>query len=213
MGHRWLVASDIHGDDELWGQLLQEVRSNCSLNAVIICGDLTNVGRASVHYMKNVAAAEDYMERMADKMPVYFIYGNHDIGMGNNWFQHPNIHCIQDRVITIDGHKVYGVNMSPCFDAPELATSWCNMTADREVDANAYQFEPCDILVSHCPPFGACDECPNGNIGSPGLRKWVELHQPKHVFCGHVHESSGQLQLVGNTVVTNFAMTWGIVNV
>ncbi|NYT02809.1 MAG: metallophosphoesterase [Methanosarcinales archaeon] len=62
---------------------------------------------------------------------------------------------------------------------------------------------PGKVVVTHQPPWGACDLLYNGQrSGSTSLRRFIEEHQPDLVLCGHIHEDRGEA-LVGTTRVVN----------
>ena len=60
------------------------------------------------------------------------------------------------------------------------------------------------ILITHVPPYGTkCDVAYNGvNIGSKGVRKFIDVAKPLLAICGHVHESRC-VDRVGSTVIVN----------
>ena len=62
---------------------------------------------------------------------------------------------------------------------------------------------PCDVLVTHCPPFGILDKTRREKqLGCSILRELVfEKIKPKYHLFGHVHESRGQVTEDGVTFV------------
>ncbi len=59
------------------------------------------------------------------------------------------------------------------------------------------------VLLSHTPPFGACDRTVSGlHVGSKSLREFIDDRQPDLVLCGHIHEARGNA-LLGKTIVVN----------
>ncbi len=60
------------------------------------------------------------------------------------------------------------------------------------------------IIVSHSPPKGAVDESSIGQrLGSTALLATVEKCQPILVVCGHIHDSAGRTETIGDTPVIN----------
>lgn len=60
---------------------------------------------------------------------------------------------------------------------------------------------PCDILVTHGPPYGVLDlisdprPCEDPHVGEYWCRSYIYKHKPRiHIF-GHIHEGYGQTQL------------------
>ncbi|MCS7204295.1 MAG: metallophosphoesterase [Leptospiraceae bacterium] len=49
-----------------------------------------------------------------------------------------------------------------------------------------------DVLVLHNPAFGYFDQIPSyGNVGSMGIRNYLDYHTPMMVLSGHIHEDYG----------------------
>lgn len=60
-------------------------------------------------------------------------------------------------------------------------------------------------LVVHFPPYDTkLDEfSPGKHAGSPTLSDWVERAKPTYLFCGHIHETAGQSEMLGATKCIN----------
>ncbi len=60
------------------------------------------------------------------------------------------------------------------------------------------------ILISHSPPKNILDKSSSGmHLGSTAIRAVMEEKHPKLLVCGHIHESGGRQEWVGNTLVVN----------
>ena len=60
------------------------------------------------------------------------------------------------------------------------------------------------VLISHSPPKGILDRSSRGqNLGSEAVRQLIERQSPILVVCGHIHESSGKTDKLGNTTIVN----------
>ena len=60
------------------------------------------------------------------------------------------------------------------------------------------------ILISHSPPKGILDLSSRGQqLGSTSLREFIEMKTLKLVVCGHIHESSGKTEKLGDTIIIN----------
>lgn len=215
----WLVASDIHGSADLWDSIYDEVERYKTITTVVLCGDLTNSGvnpstlvDSSSEYV-DFLLAQYNVKRLGELVPLYWIPGNHDHGIGASDFDFHNVHNIDNRTVKIDGLSVHGINQSPCFDLPWLAQEWRNMSDRPEVDAAAFGFEPVDIVVSHCPPLGILDRIGDASAGSPALRQYILDYKPKHIFCGHVHEHGGEVEHLGETNIANMATTFQVFDI
>lgn len=74
-----------------------------------------------------------------------------------------------------------------------------------------------DIIVTHAPPYGVCDEVRNGyHIGVPEMDKeFFAARNVGMVICGHCHEQGGVSQAAYGTNVHNVAYvrdTWQTAN-
>ena len=131
-----------------------------------------------------------------------FIAGNHDRLFENNFdkvknilIEYPYISYLWDNALTYvneeanESCKLYGSPWQPefyqwAFNLPrngeDLREKWFWIPKDT------------DILVTHGPPFGHCDEAPyGGHVGCELLRERVDEFPPKiHVF-GHIHAGYG----------------------
>ncbi len=128
------------------------------------------------------------------KQPVkqsVFIFGNHDWIGDTSVLNIPpipnNCHYIEDSEIIIDGAKIYGTPVQPCFRdwafnrrEPILQRHWDDIP------------EGTDILLTHCPPYGILDKTKRGvKIGSKSLLSRIKKIKPKIVIFGHNHEGYG----------------------
>ncbi len=229
-----LAISDVHDEFEAFAPDTLPVADVC-----LVAGDLTNYGMRgewelsgkdqeillsvmqedgidNVWAGSEIVRARQWLEQLAQRYPVFWIPGNHDIGVKPDTFgEIPNCVCLLDRLEVFGGLRLYGVSMSPCYDAPSLAKMWDYMTADPKVEQAAYNFEPVDIVVSHGPPYDCVDgglpllfgEKPR--LGSPALRAYIEKNRPRLVICGHIHEARGEGR-IGETLVVNVARSWSL---
>ena len=102
-----------------------------------------------------------------------FVTGNHDLCLwdAENIEDLPdNVHFLQDRGVTIDGIKFFGIAYNhPSGSIPEGT----------------------DILITHEPPMGILDETMGMNWGSAGILKRVNEVKPRFHLFGHAHEAHG----------------------
>lgn len=65
-----------------------------------------------------------------------------------------------------------------------------------------------DVLITHGPPYGACDTLselssnPGEHVGCHELRRAIQRVSPKINVCGHIHEGYG-VKKIFNTLVAN----------
>ncbi|MGI4787909.1 MAG: metallophosphoesterase family protein [Janthinobacterium lividum] len=226
---RLLVLSDIHGRYKKFSASQMPEADIC-----IIAGDITNRGLRDT---QEFCASQQWIADIVDRFPLtLWIEGNHDLEfhcdiyypIGSRHEEYHRLECIQSRRYLLQNGaeilSLFGVSMSPAYDMPELASTWCNMTARREVEEAAYARIPhnTDIIVSHCPPFGIMDAAgfarnPDGTwekrpIGSKSLLAFIDEHSPRIVICGHVHGAAGHVRYK-ETDIYNVAEEWRIIEV
>jgi len=84
---------------------------------------------------------------------------------------------------------------------------WAFMRPPKDL-AKVYDTIPpgIDVLVSHQPPYGYCDEVPDfnsGRVSSQGsceLVAAIDRVKPKVVICGHIHEGHGRAERNGTPI-------------
>ena len=146
---------------------------------------------------------------------VVLIPGNHDfvceqglIAVNENLPD--NCHIIHDKLIEIEGLKVFGTSWQPRF------CNWAFNCSDTKDDLyRRYKAIPeaVDVLLTHCPPKGACDVVQDGfnatgaNLGSSSLMLRLYELQPKPLvnICGHIHSAYGQSN-IGETKIYNVSV-------
>jgi Icc-related predicted phosphoesterase len=123
------------------------------------------------------------------------IAGNHDfvfehkflVPLGLRWTY------LEDTACDVAGLKIHGIPWVPNLPF------WAFHARD-EVLALAYQqIQPCDILLSHGPPYGFLDEAPSKygsrageNVGSKAAVLAIAKNRPSFFVCGHIHEGYGR---------------------
>lgn len=66
-----------------------------------------------------------------------------------------------------------------------------------------FRQEQPEVVVIHNPAYGFLDRIPGyGNVGSQGIRRYLDDYEPLLVVSGHVHEDQGIVKK-GNTVFLN----------
>jgi len=166
---------------------------------LIHAGDIMNSG-----YDENdvYEFLEWFTNQIGKYKSVVFIAGNHDRYFENHpketksiLADYPDVTYLQDTPLlyvneeATQSCKIYGSPWQPefyhwAFNLPrqgeDLREKWFWIPKDT------------DILVTHGPPFGHCDEAPyGGHVGCELLRERVDEFPPKiHVF-GHIHAGYG----------------------
>ena len=82
--------------------------------------------------------------------------------------------------------------------------SWSWDFSEREAAELLAPCPPGGVLVSHSPPKGTLDLTSSGfSVGSTAVLDCIQAKQPRLVVCGHIHESSGKQEQLGNTPIVN----------
>ena len=190
---RLLVFSDIHNDARALEKLLA-----MEADYYFAAGDL-------VSWARGLDKMGDVLKKRADRM--YVLPGNHesesDIAAfcARNGFV--NFH---GGVIEIEDIHVAGLGYSTPtpFDTP-------GEYSEKEMAQRLEKFAGLDplILICHAPPLNTpLDRIREGlHAGSQAVRDFIERRQPRHFFCGHIHEAEGVVIQMGATRAQNVGKT------
>lgn len=170
---------------------------------VCIAGDILGI----------VEEFEHWAETITDK-PILWIPGNHDHDLITWQSQHSHMHCLKNNIVAINGIVFGGFVWNYCASAPIMEEIFVHCSADlRIIKRYLAQLPPCDILLSHSPPFKILDKVYNGeHIGIPGLLDRAKLGGCKYIICGHVHEQGGRTNIVGDITIVNVACKMMLLN-
>lgn len=138
---------------------------------------------------------------------VISVQGNHELWVEKNFLEAkriaqeacPNIHFIDVGLIEIEGKKIYCSAVTPFFH------NWAwNKHPDELHEHWELIPEDTNILITHGPPYGICDELlnpamesynPKRHLGCKSLADRVKIIKPEvHIF-GHIHCGYGQKHL------------------
>ena len=195
---RLLLFSDLHRNLEVADDL---VRISQSVDVVVGAGDFGTI-RKGVEEIVGVLSAID--------RPAVLVAGNSEspeelAAACRTW---PTASVLHGSGEEIDGVQFWGVG------GAIPVTPFGSWSYDLTEDEGRQLLADCPrqaVLISHSPPKGAVDKSSAGqSLGSVALREAVERLQPALVVCGHIHDSSGQTAMVGDTPVVNAGPT-GIV--
>lgn len=204
-------VSDIHG---AFYRFRSETLPNA--DAVLVAGDLTNWGRdprGGYDSVDCVVSARRWLNSLGGletrylPRDVFAVAGNHDIGLSSVDLGEPFVSSRHGKIVRAAGlpgkppeATILHASLCTAFDVPELAISWAHTTASPIEDADYWASQPpADIVLSHCPPLGVCDEAGRSwegtgrirHIGSYGLLAYMRRYKPALVVCGHCHEARG----------------------
>ena len=157
------------------------------------------LGSKTAHWVPRSMAAP--MLPKADR--VYVLPGNHESQADIEEFcgRH-GFHEFHGRSMLVGGVHVAGLGYS---SPTPFATP--GEYSEMELGEHLAKFAGLDplILICHAPPLNtALDRIHEGlNGGSQSVRDFLESYQPRHFFCGHIHEAEGVVIQMGTTLARN----------
>jgi Icc-related predicted phosphoesterase len=184
---RLLVFSDIHNDARALKKLMA-----VDADYYFAAGDLVSWGRG-------LDQMGEIMKPRAGRVCV--MPGNHeseaDIAEFCDRFGFVNFHGAS---LEIEGAQVAGLGYSSPtpFDTPGEYT-------EEEMASRLAKLGDPAVLICHTPPLDTPLDRIHESLhaGSRAVREFVEAHQPKHLFCGHIHEAEGVVIQMGATRAMN----------
>ncbi|NQU78616.1 metallophosphoesterase [Candidatus Woesearchaeota archaeon] len=201
------VCSDIHGDLESLVHFANFTKSRGS-DKIIIAGDLItkpytkehldalqngSLDKESFLENKRIHARNTYtqMKQILDttNIPYSVIPGNYDTPEDiHAVFQNNDLH---NNTTLLGDQKFAGFGGADAYPPHiHLLVGLNEINYNDDTMITLFNAEQPDIIVTHNPPHGLCDDMFNGaNVGSPSLRQYIREHQPKLVICGHIHEA------------------------
>jgi uncharacterized protein len=186
---RLMVFSDIHGD----ARALQMAMSQ-SADCYVCAGDLVNFGRG----LDKLAM---WMQPLAER--VYILPGNHESAPDiADFCTRYGFHDFHGQTFELEGVHIAGLGYS---SPTPFATP-----GEYTEDELATRLEPFAdlqplVLICHAPPYDtALDRIHEGlHGGSRAVRTFIERTQPRHFFCGHIHEAEAVELQMGSTHAVN----------
>lgn len=205
------AISDLHGN------LIYNIEES---DILIIAGDISPL---NIQFNKELMIKWLKKEFIpwSQKLPVnkiFLIAGNHDFVFylcsekeKYNLFKDTKIKYLED------SGEIYNKNGK---SISIWGTPWCSVFGTwafmREPEYELSQFnkipDNIDILISHDPPYGACDICFESlrnvfeHLGNKELQKVIKIRQPKLVFCGHLHTGNHSPEYINNTEIYNVSI-------
>lgn len=186
---KFLVFTDLHEDKKGLQDLISRA-SRDDIDFVICAGDISTFGRGLKFVLKR-------FNSIGKKF--YFIPGNHEEGLDYAPIlgDYSNVVDLHEQAIEIDSFVFLGfggggfAQRSPEFR--KQARGWYGQYNGKKV-----------VLVTHAPIFDTTTDDLNGqHVGSIDYRRFVERIKPKLVICGHLHETAGAKDKIGETKIVN----------
>jgi len=186
---RALIFSDIHGDLNALERLMAT-----EADYYFAAGDLAT-------WSRGLECCGEVMRPKASQ--VYVLPGNHESAEQiADLCEQFGFHYFHERQVVVDAYHVAGLGYSSPtpFNTPGEYT-------ESQLEARLRSFAGLDplVLICHAPPFDTdLDQVRFGvHAGSRSVRRFIDLHQPRYFFCGHIHEAEGVQVRIGSTTAIN----------
>lgn len=195
MGNRfWIAFGDIH---ERIG-LVDCIEDLEQANAVLLSGDLTNLGTRDgvAHILQKIAARNPRILAQIGNMDTTVV---ERVLNENKQNVHGQVSDLGEGVCL----AAVGYSTPTPFGTPSEVeeTRICQWAHD--VLETADRFEKVIFMVHTPPQATVVDRLPSGvHVGSPGVRALIEKYQPAVVVTGHIHEGHGE-EWIGRSHVLN----------
>lgn len=184
-----LAFVDLHGDFKLLKKLLKRGEKE-DIELIIVAGDLST-------FEGNLSYLLRKLNSLGKK--ILLIPGNHEGDKSLKEASRSYENCIyfHKKAVRIGNYVFLGYGGSGFAledqEFRKVAREWYGEYQKEKV-----------ILVTHAPPFGTkVDRLGNRYVGNKDFRKFVERIKPKLYICGHLHETAGKQDKIGETIVIN----------
>ena len=190
---RFLVLSDIHGDEKHLEQLDEEF---AIADAVLFAGDFARfeASETALPVLNTLVKKHDSL---------FCVLGNCDEKDFLKELENLDV-SVQGDLVFRDGLAFAGsggglqfTGVTPFERTEEELISDLNIIKEKDSCDNL-------ILLIHHPPYDTKLDTINGgaHVGSKAVRAFIEEHQPLAVISGHIHESFA-VDKLGSTVLIN----------
>ena len=184
-----LVFSDVHGDLKRSKKLLDRAAEK-DVDLVIIPGDFTVFNRN----LKKIIELFNNCPK-----PIYVLPGNHEMGKKFDEVvdSFPNVTSFHKSSFKFGDYVFlgYGGDGFSREDAEfrKISRKWYGEFKGQKI-----------VLVTHGPPYKTkLDKIGERFIGNVDYRKFIERIKPKLYVCGHIHETMGEQDTLGDTILLN----------
>jgi Icc-related predicted phosphoesterase len=186
---RLLVFSDIHNDARALEKLMQ-----IEADYYFAAGDL-------VSWARGLDKMGEVMKPRAERM--YVLPGNHESERDIAEF------CARQGFVNFHGGtlEIGGIHVAGLGYSTPTPFETPGEYSEQEMAARLERFAPIKplVLICHAPPLETdLDRIKSGlHAGSRAVREFIEKHQPRDFFCGHIHEAEGVVIQMGATRAQN----------
>lgn len=189
-----IATSDLHG-------YLPDVPP-CDL--LLIAGDVCPVWNHKLKFQREWLASEfnSWLTNCPARQ-IVMTWGNHDCIAEERPAEilpfMPRCKVLVDELFEWEGLRIYGMPWQLEFH------HWAFNLTTPQLNAKYDAIPACDVILSHGPPLGYGDRCPDGRrVGSQALLDAIDAIEPRLVVFGHIHNDAGLWQR-GRTTLANVA--------
>ncbi len=186
---KFLSFSDVHEQKKFVIELVERAKQP-DIDFVICAGDFSSFGRGMKYVLR---VFNDLGKTM------YVIPGNHE---DDNAFEsivgeYPHCVSVHKNAVKVGEYILcgYGGNGFVMEDSEfrKIAREWYGLYNGKKI-----------IFVTHGPAYGTKIDLLNGNhVGNKDYRKFIERIKPKVAISGHLHETVGTVDKIGETQIAN----------
>jgi len=185
-----LLFSDVHCSQPAVQRLLKLAEQ---VDILVGAGDFGTMRRGTAETLRPF---EDL-----DK-PLVLVCGNgesdQELREATPW---EHVHVLHGTSIELSGQIFFGLGGG----IPVTPFGSWSFDLDEEQATTALNACPPEaVLVVHSPPLGAVDVSRQGaHFGSQSIRDAILRTRPRLTVCGHIHDSAGRCEMLGDTPVVN----------
>ena len=189
-----LVFTDIHADARAFEHIERLIRQE-SPDILIDCGD--------------ISIFENHLDELIERLASYriqtlILHGNHEteVAMEKACKPHKNLIFMHDRILQIGNTVFFGWGGGGFAKRESAFTKAARKAVD--IFNNIKARDRNLILLTHAPPRNTrLDGLFDSHVGNRSITEFIEKHQPRYAFCGHIHENSRKQDRIGKTIIIN----------
>lgn len=187
-----LAASDLHGDSRLTKKLALRAEKE-RVDLVVLCGDLTGFKES-----------KDLIKPFKDKnQKVLLLPGNWDSFATTDFLaQLYGVTNIHGYSAVYEGVGFFGAGSASTALGPRSGISERELMNTLEKAHTGLKGIEKKVMLTHMHPSGGISEAV-GFKGSDSITKAVKKFKPNLLLHGHIHETFGTQDLIGDTKVIN----------
>lgn len=129
------------------------------------------------------------------KKPLYIIHGNHESEntMKKLCERHNNVFFIHEKIKEFDKFSLAGYGGGGFSQVDKRFEKFAKKIHGKNM-----------ILMTHAPPYKTkLDHVHNTHVGCKSFRKFITTNNVILAISGHIHETAGKQDKIGNTLLVN----------